>query len=134
MNINNPSALKAYTSQIDLVKSTNSGSTVKDESQFHEMVNAKFNKLAKMSPGEIVNQVQTANLRCNPSSQVSSFVSSLHKKMQKQEELSVKGLVGKASMTDIVIASAEASGALRVATKFRNAIQKSLSDIFNMQV
>ncbi len=118
---------------------------------FQDMVNANFNQFANMTQAEILKQVSQANSQANNISAINnssnitksnqnnaSFITDVVKdiseKVKKQEELSLKRVVGEASVTDVAMASVQATNAFRLATELRNKMQEFIDKTMNINI
>jgi flagellar hook-basal body complex protein FliE len=116
--------------------------------KFQDMVNANFNQFATMTQAEILKQVSQANNNIsainNPSniaksnqnnaSFVTEVVKDISEKVRKQEELSLKRVVGEASVTDVAMASVQATNAFKLATELRNKMQDFIDKTMNINI
>jgi flagellar hook-basal body complex protein FliE len=116
--------------------------------KFQDMVNANFNQFATMTQAEILKQVSQANNNIsainNPSNIVKSnqnnasfvteVVKDISEKVRKQEELSLKRVVGEASITDVAMASVQATNAFKLATELRNKMQDFIDKTMNINI
>ncbi len=111
------------------------------------MVNANFNQFANMTQAEILKQVSQANnlsnvalannsIRNNQNN--SSFIIELTKdfreRTEKQQDSSLKRVVGEASVTDVVMASVQTKTIVKIATEFRNKMQDFIDKTMNINI
>ena len=149
-------AVNAYNnfSNATSVSSATQTSNLKNVSgaaKFHGMVNANFNQFANMTQAEILKQVSRANSQANNISAINnssnitksnqnnaSFITDVVKdiseKVKKQEELPLKRVSGEASVTDVAMASVQATNAFRLATELRNKMQEFMDKTMNINI
>lgn len=152
-NFNNTSSI-INTAQVNNSKNVSGGA------KFQDMVKVNFNQFANMTQAEILKQVSQANAQINAQiNNVSRNVSAINnnasdiarvnqgnssfaveafkdisEKARKQEELSLKRVTGEASITDVAMASVQATNALKLATELRNKLQDFIDKTMNINI
>jgi flagellar hook-basal body complex protein FliE len=145
-------AVNAYNnfSNATSVSNTAQTSNLKNASgaaKFQDMVNANFNQFASMTQAEILKQVSQANnlsnvalannsLRNNQNnaSFITDVVKDISEKVRKQEDLSLKRVVGEASVTEVAIDSVRAANVFKLAIEFRNKMQDFIDKTMNINI
>lgn len=153
-------AINAYnnfsnTNSVSRATQTNSLKNASGAAKFQDMVNTNFNNFANMTQAEILRQVSQANVQINilpnnisslnnasniskaahgNGSFITEVVKDISEKTRKQEELSLKRVVGEASITDVAMASVQATNALKLATELRNKLQDFIDKTMNINI
>ncbi len=110
------------------------------EKNFKNLVEGSFNKFAHMTPEEILNYMQSSNLKNIISESntqainVATHIDVLRKKINAQDIYTQKSLVNDASLVDTVISITEAKHELSKVIELRNKFVKAWEDILHMAI
>ncbi|MES2214800.1 MAG: flagellar hook-basal body complex protein FliE [Pseudomonadota bacterium] len=127
---NTQDALRAYATS-----NSQDSSGVKDGMAFQNVMKTEMNKFAGMTPQQILSHITTARRAAiTDSVTISQSIGTLSSTLQTQEEVVRKSLSGKASLTDIMTASNDATNVLKTAVKIRDQVHSLIEKVFGMQI
>jgi flagellar hook-basal body complex protein FliE len=95
----------------------------------------EMNKFAQMTPQQILNHITIARRSAIVDSvNIGQSIGTLSAAMHEHEGVVRKSLYGKASLTDVMKASNEATNVLKTAVKVRDQMHSLVEKVFGMQI
>ncbi len=126
---------------INAYNSVNSSVPTKpsDSVAFQDMVNVNFNKLASMTPAQILDHISAARINsARPEImdvlRIGQGSNTMGDTLRKHERLVNLSLTGDASLQEVMAAANEASNVVKTATTLRNKLFEAFDKIMNMQI
>lgn len=129
MNITNIQAATAYKQVQGQVQASNA--QIKDTNDFQDLMRANMVQMQTLTQAKLVNRVIDSAQIASASP---SIIGVLKEKLRKQEEVSLKSMVGEASQLDLLHASTESKYLLDLMLKLRNDMQQALDKLLNMSI
>jgi flagellar hook-basal body complex protein FliE len=105
--------------------------------KFHEMVDVQFNRFSRMSPEQILGHIQDARSAAavvGSSGIAEAVTQNIREPLKKQEQVSRKALINKASLVDVLTATTEATNTMKTVVEVRNKFMEAFDKVMNMSI
>ncbi len=132
MSITNLQATTAYKQVQSQIQANNA--QIKDTNDFQEMMRANMAQVQTLAQAKSINRVFDSVYIEQIASAEPSIIGTLRKKLRKQEEVSLKSMVGEASPLDLLHASTDAKNILEIMVKLRTEVQQAWDKLLNMSI
>ncbi|NDB83040.1 MAG: hypothetical protein EB127_09930 [Alphaproteobacteria bacterium] len=137
----NLEAMNAYKQTISQKVTEGPTTSIKASDNFHKMMEVNFNKLASLTPDQILSKIPSVSqmhdspaYRLDISSQVSNSLYQLRSSLAKQEAQVKKAAVGEASIVELMTSTTEATNLLSAFAAVKDAAKESWEKIWSMSL